>query len=128
MVAGPGVVIGRKGTLGKVFYVEGDYWPHDTTLWVKDFKSNEPRLVYYLFNSLDLKQLDSGAANPALNRKNVHPIKVAWPPVPQQKALLTMLDSLFEQSQRLRDIYQQKVAALDDLKKSLLHRAFGGAL
>jgi type I restriction enzyme, S subunit len=36
MVSGPGVIIGRKGTLGSVHYSEGDYWPHDTTLWSKD--------------------------------------------------------------------------------------------
>jgi hypothetical protein len=35
MVRGPGVIIGRKGSLGTVFYSEGDYWPHDTALWVK---------------------------------------------------------------------------------------------
>ncbi len=38
MVAGPEVVIGRKGTLGKLFYLENEFWPHDTTLWVSDFK------------------------------------------------------------------------------------------
>ena len=42
-VRGPGVIIGRKGTLGSVFYSDGDYWPHDTTLWVKDFHGNHPK-------------------------------------------------------------------------------------
>jgi type I restriction enzyme, S subunit len=46
---GPGVVIGRKGTLGTVFYSENDYWPHDTTLWVKDFHGNDPKYVYLAF-------------------------------------------------------------------------------
>src|SRR5438128_9572680 len=45
-VTGPGVVIGRKGALGTVFYLEGDYWPHDTTLWVKDFHGTDPRFAY----------------------------------------------------------------------------------
>jgi len=49
MVKAPGVVIGRKGTLGKVFYLDIDFWPHDTTLWVKEFKGNEPRFVLFLF-------------------------------------------------------------------------------
>ena len=48
---GPGVVIGRKGTLGTVFWSEGPYWPHDTTLWVKDFKGNDPRFVYYFLQT-----------------------------------------------------------------------------
>src|SRR5438552_3827260 len=44
-VQGPGVVVGRKGTLGSVHYVDGAYWPHDTTLWVKDFRRNDPRFT-----------------------------------------------------------------------------------
>jgi len=128
MAKGPGVVIGRKGTLGKVFYLENDYWPHDTTLWVKDFKGNDPRFVYYLFAGLDVKQLDSGAANPALNRNQVHPIELTWPHVARQKTLVETLDMLQEETQSLAAIYEKKLAALDSLKESLLHQAFSGEL
>ena len=128
MAKAPGVVIGRKGTLGKCFFINRDYWPHDTTLWVKDFKGNEPRFVYYLLLGLDVKHLDSGTANPALNRNQVHPIKISWPPVPQQQEFIRRFDSLAEETQRLESLYQQKVAALDELKKSLLHQAFSGVL
>jgi type I restriction enzyme S subunit len=128
MVQGPGVVIGRKGTLGKVFYLEHDYWPHDTTLWVKDFKGNEPRFVYYLFVGIDVKRLDSGTANPALNRNQVHLIAVTWPPIPHQRVFAAKFDALSEETRRLESIYQRKLAALDELKKSLLHQAFSGAL
>jgi type I restriction enzyme S subunit len=128
MVQGPGVVIGRKGTLGKAFYLETAFWPHDTTLWVKDFKENNPRLVYYFFVGLDVKQLDSGTANPALNRNQVHPIEVDWPPISRQAEIVDTLDALLEQTTRLASIYQQKLAALDELKKSLLHQAFSGQL
>jgi type I restriction enzyme, S subunit len=44
-VAGPGVIIGRKGTLGTVFIAPSNYWPHDTTLWVRDFHGNDPKFV-----------------------------------------------------------------------------------
>jgi len=128
MVQAPGVVIGRKGTLGKVFYLETDFWPHDTTLWVKDFKGNNPRFVYYFFTGLDVKRLDSGTANPALNRNLVHPIEVDWPPIPCQKAIVATLDSLSEETQRLETIYKQKLVVLDELKKSFLHQAFSGQL
>lgn len=128
MAIAPGVVIGRKGTLGKVFYLETDYWPHDTTLWVKDFKGNDSRFVYYFLIALDVKCLDSGTANPALNRNQVHPIEVVWPPVSQQKAIVTKFDTLSVETQRLEIIYQKKLAALDALKKSLLDQAFTGNL
>jgi type I restriction enzyme S subunit len=128
MAKGPGVVIGRKGTLGKTFYLESNYWPHDTTLWVKDFKGNEPRFVYYLFAGLDVKRLNSGAANPALNRNQVHPIEVTWPRVDQQKALVETLNALEVETQCLARLYERKLAALEALKKSLLHQAFSGEL
>ena len=53
-VAGPGVVVGRKGTVGAVHYVDCEYWPHDTTLWSKDLKGNNPRFVYYFLQTLGL--------------------------------------------------------------------------
>src|SRR5438067_13246308 len=44
---GPGVIIGRKGTLGSIHYCPGPYWPHDTTLWSKDLRGNDARFVYF---------------------------------------------------------------------------------
>ena len=128
MAKAPGVVIGRKGTLGKTYYLGCDYWPHDTTLWVKDFKGNVPRFVYYLLLGLNVKHLDSGAANPALNRNQVHPLKISWPPLSQQDEFTLRLDSLGEETQRLESLYQRKLTALDELTKSLLDQAFSGAL
>lgn len=93
---GPGVVLGRKGTLGSVFYLAEDYWPHDTTLWVKDFKGNLPRFVYYFFKSMsaDLLALDNATANPALNRNHVHPIEVFWPSRSMQESIVDILGAL----------------------------------
>ena len=128
MANGPGVVIGRKGTLGKVFYLETEYWPHDTTLWVKDFKGNLPKLAYYLFESLDVRKLDSGTANPALNRNQVHPIEIFWPVSEQQQEIVRALDSLSTESRRLARIYKSKDDALTMLKNALLSRAFHSEL
>ncbi len=66
-VRGPGLVIGRKGTLGTVHYLRQNYWPHDTTLWVKDFKGNNPRFLNYFLQMLKLENFDVGAANPTLS-------------------------------------------------------------
>ena len=128
MVKAPGVVLGRKGTLGKVFYLEKDFWPHDTTLWIKNFKGNDPRFVYYFFTGFDVSGLDSGTANPALNRNQVHPIEVDWPPIAQQSVIVSTLDALSEETHRLESLYRQKLEALDELKQSLLHQAFSGQL
>lgn len=127
-VNGPGVVIGRKGTLGKIFYLPGGFWPHDTTLWVKEFNNNHPHFVYYFFRSLDVVHLDTGTANPALNRNLLHPIRITWPPLSKQIQLAKTFDALEVETQRLESIYEQKLAALAELKKSLLHQAFNGEL
>ena len=80
MADGPGVVTGRSGSLGSVLYSSVDFWPLNTTLWVKEFKAVSPEYAYFLLQSLDLEQLNGGAAVPTLNRNDVHRIAVLWPP------------------------------------------------
>jgi type I restriction enzyme, S subunit len=128
MAKAPGVVIGRKGTLGKVFYLSESYWPHDTTLWIKDFKGNLPRFVYHFMRNLDVAHLDTGTANPALNRNVLHQIKINWPLVEMQTSLTDVFDQLEMNTERLASVYERKLAALDALKKSMLHNAFAGEL
>lgn len=93
---GPGVILGRKGVVGSVYYQTADYWPHDTTLWVKDFHGNSERFVYYFFRAFShrLAGLDVGSANPTLNRNHVHPIRVLWPPKPDQERIAEILGAL----------------------------------
>ena len=78
-VRSPGVVTGRSGSIGEVLYVQEDFWPLNTALWVKDFPRSEPLYAYYLLSSLDLKQFNSGAAVPTLNRNDIHGIQVLIP-------------------------------------------------
>lgn len=114
--SGPGVIMGRKGTLGRVYYVDGPYWPHDTTLWVKDFKGNDPRFVYYALSNLDIGHLNVGTASPTLNRNHVHPIPVMWPPdLADQRAIaatLGALDDKIDSNRRVIDRLEALGAAL----------------
>lgn len=103
-VKGPGVVIGRKGSLGTTFYLQSDYWPHDTSLWVKDFKGNDPKFIYYFLKALPLERLDSGSANPTLNRNFVHQVYILKPPLEVQvkiAAVLSALDAKIECNNRI---------------------------
>ena len=93
-VKGPGVVIGRKGTLGTAFYIEQDFWPHDTSLWVKEFNGNDPYYVYCLLGTLHLEKLDSGSANPTLNRNYAHQIPTRKVPVDMQKNISKVIRSI----------------------------------
>lgn len=102
--SGPGIITGRKGTLGKVFYYSGNYWPHDTTLWVKDYKSNYPKYCFYFLNLMRFETYDTGASNPTLNRNHIHKLKIPTiPPFPIQKkiaAVLSAYDDLIETNER----------------------------
>ena len=124
----PGVVVGRKGSIGTVHFIEDDYWPHDTTLWVKDFKGNDERLVAYLLTGLRLIELDTGTANPSLNRNIVHPIPISWPFSLDQRKIS---ETIFEFSNRCLGIeaeYATKLIDIADLRQSLLQKAFAGEL
>ncbi len=91
---GPGVVIGRKGSLGTAFYIDTDFWPHDTSLWVKNFKGNNEYYIYCLLLSLDLKRLDSGSSNPTLNRNIVHLISIHHHLRDEQEKIANVVRSL----------------------------------
>jgi type I restriction enzyme S subunit len=116
-VKGPGVVIGRKGSLGTVHYIPTDYWPHDTTLWVKDFKGNNPRYAAYLLETMRLKRFDTGAANPTLNRNIVHGEKIAIPPKDQQVEIGASLEAV----ESKLTIHEGRKRSFQDLFRALLH-------
>lgn len=123
-VSGPGVVIGRKGSIGSVHYVSSDYWPHDTTLWCKDFLGNLPKFVYYRLQLVDMKRLDSGAANPALNRNFLHAEVTSWPDVDEQQQIVEVLEAI----DRKIELHSRKRDVLGQLFESLLHKLTTGAI
>jgi restriction endonuclease S subunit len=121
---GPGVLLGRKGSVGNVHYSAVDFWPHDTTLWVKDFKGNVPLYVYYFFKQFPISDYEASAANPSLNRNNLHPVAVDWPPVELQRQFAER----FEAVEVHRSKFGTQFAELDQLFAALQHRAFRGEL
>ncbi len=118
MVKGPGVVIGRKGTLGKVHHLEQDFWPHDTTLWVKDFKGNDPAYVSYYLKRMRLERFNSGVSNPTLNRNTIHGEPVAIPSTSEQAVIGQTLLAV----DRKKGITDEKRKLLESLFGSILHR------
>ena len=127
-VRGPGVVIGQKGSLGTVFYSESDYWPHDTTLWVKDFHGNYPQFAYYFLQTMGFERLDAGASNPSLNRNHIHTIPVRWPPLPEQRriaGILSAYDDLIENCRQRIQILEAMARAL--YREWFVHFRFPGS-
>ncbi|MGL0821408.1 restriction endonuclease subunit S [Vibrio vulnificus] len=75
-VDGKGVVTGRYGTLGEMYYVEGKYWPHNTALYVQDFKGNDPKYIYYLLKCVGRIRTSDKSAVPGVNRNELHEMLV----------------------------------------------------
>ena len=95
MVKGPGVVTGRYGTLGQVFYIEQDFWPLNTTLYVRNFKGNDPRFISYFLRNIDFLAYSDKAAVPGLNRNHLHKARVRIPAdVVEQRAIAHILGTL----------------------------------
>ncbi len=107
---GPGVVTGRYGTLGQVFFIKEDFWPHNTTLFVRDFKGNEPLFIKYFLSTLQLDVRSAAAAVPGLNRNALHLLRVQVPPLPTQRkiaAILSAYDDLIENNARRIKILEE---------------------
>ncbi len=90
-VKAPGVITGRSGTLGVFQFATEDFWAHNTTLWVKDFKGNDPKFAYYLMQCLDFGLFNSGGAVPTLNRNVLRSFKIDAPPLPTQLKIASIL-------------------------------------
>jgi type I restriction enzyme, S subunit len=116
----PGVVTGLYGTLGEVFYVEEDYWPLNTALYVTDFKGNHPRFVaYFLQNVLRNYQSDK-AAVPGVNRNVLHELKVRTTDTKSQEKVADILsgyDDLIENNRR-------RMALLEEAARQLYREWF----
>ena len=94
MVQAPGVVTGRYGTIGNVYYVEKDFFPLNTTLYVQDFKGNDPRFTSYFLKTIDFWSCSDKAAVPGVNRNHLHELSASIPPVEEQKAIAHILGTL----------------------------------
>ena len=90
-VTGEGVITGRYGTIGEVFFSDDSFWPLNTTLYVEDFKSNYPKFIYYLLKTITFSSFSDKSAVPGINRNHVHLCKIKIPPLFVQCAIANTL-------------------------------------
>ena len=114
-VQAPGVVIGRSGSIGGGQYAADDFWPLNTTLWVKDFKGNNPRFTYYLLKGIDFTRFNAGAGVPTLNRNHIASLRVArFSPAEQVRiaSILSAYDDLIENNRRRIQLLEESARLL----------------
>lgn len=121
---GPGVLVGRSGSVGKVTWAASNYWPLNTSLWVKDFHGNTPEFVYRLLGNMDFSRYAAGVSVPTLNRNLVHPINVAVPSLAEQEEIAYILRTVEEKV----TIEENRKQSLEVLFKTLLHNLMTGKL
>lgn len=124
MAKAPGVITGRSGVLGKVFLELEDYWPLNTTLWVKEFRKATPAYAYELLRLLDFHSLNAGSAVPTLNRNHVHQLRQCIPDIRCIQKFEEIAISLHERVKQ-----NQKAAnLLSEIRDALLPRLISGQL
>lgn len=124
-IVGPGVVTGRSGTIGKVHFVEGAYWPLNTALYVQKFYGNYPRFIKYFLERFDLTRFASGAAVPTLNRNSLSAELVCTPDsVEEQKRIVGKLDALFTRIDTAIELLQENLISAKSLLASALFEKF----
>lgn len=91
----PCITIGRSGSVGKLFFYNEAIWPHNTSLYIKNFKKNNEKYIFYLLKTVDFERLCDSSVVPSLNRNFVYPIKVPfYDKLSDQQKIATVLSSL----------------------------------
>ncbi|MBN1929453.1 MAG: restriction endonuclease subunit S [Chlorobiaceae bacterium] len=116
------VIVGRKGTVGSLYWEDMPFFPIDTVYYVKG--KMPLTYCYYLLKTLGLDEMNTDAAVPGLNRNNVYRLPVIIPPQP----LIDMFDSIVDTLRRKIRINKENARTLASIRDALLPRLISGRL
>lgn len=120
----PVITTGRSGSLGTVLFSHQKAWPLNTSLFVKNFYSNSPYLVFYTLKSLKLENFNAGAGVPSLNRNHLQAIKIKVPPKNIQSQFDKIITDIFDQ----KLVLEESNLILQKTRNLLLPRLISGKL
>jgi len=120
LIRGPGIIIGRKGTVGQVALSKGDFWTIDTTYYVKLKEDGDIFFWFYLLQTLGLSQMNSHSAVPGLNRDDVYSILKEIPPLAEQRAIAKILSDLDDKI----ELNHQMNKTLESIVQAIFKRWF----
>lgn len=123
LAKGPGIVLGRSGaSFGQTHHCEKDFWPHNTALYVTDFRGNDSRFVFYRLSLVDFTRHNTGGAQQSLNRNFIYPITIPIPPIAEQRAIAEALRDV----DALLGAMDQLIAKKRDLKQAAAQQLLSG--
>ncbi|EGP4822778.1 restriction endonuclease subunit S [Enterococcus faecium] len=120
LVKGPGIVIGRKGTVGSLYYEKQDYFPIDTTYYIEKSDKYDLKYIFYLLNTLNLNKMNTHSAVPGLNRENLYSLMAK---VPEKKYQIKISEFLQQLDSKI-EINNQIISNLEELASTLFKRWF----
>jgi len=128
MASGPGVVTGRYGSTGKLFYIEDDFWPHNTALYVSEFHGNLPRYVFFLLHTLRYEEHSDKSAVPGIDRKDLHDIRVAKAPLDEQQPIVEAIDNDLADLAQAIDRIAAEIRLIGEYRERLIADVVTGKL
>lgn len=120
LVRGPGIIVGRKGTVGSVYYEQKDYFPIDTTYYIIPSDKYDLKFMYYFLKTQSLEKMNSHSAVPGLNREEVYKKSVMLPDINEQKLIADILSSLDDKI----ELNNQMNETLEEMAQALFKRWF----
>ena len=127
-VKAPGVAMGRYGSTEAVFYLEEDFWPHNTSLFVTKFYGNVPRWCYYLLRSISKVDHAGKSAVPGIDRKDLFDIVVAVPDYAQQLAIVRGIEALSLELNTAISKIETEIALIQEFRTCLVADVVTGKL
>lgn len=128
MANGPGVATGRYGSTGKLFYIEDDFWPHNTALYVSEFHGNLARYVFFLLHTLRYEEHSDKSAVPGIDRKDLHDIRVAKAPLDEQQQLVEAIDSDLTELDEAIEKIAAEIRLINEYRERLIADVVAGKL
>ncbi|GFO96243.1 type I restriction-modification system,specificity subunit S [groundwater metagenome] len=123
LVKGPGIVVGRKGTIGAVSWVDSDFWPIDTTYFVKTTNENVfLRWLFFRLKQENLSKLSQSDVVPGLKRELVYHLQIPLPPLPEQRRIAEILSA----ADRKLELERRRKEKLERVKKGLMNELLTG--
>ena len=125
LVDGPGILVGRKGTVGAVHYTNQSFWPIDTAYYVRPYTGDDMRFLRYLLEFLPLENLNAATGVPGLSRRDAYALRGVFPPPGEQAAIARILDAVDTAIERTRHMSERGRVLFQSLVTDLLCRGIG---
>lgn len=120
LVKGPGIIIGRKGTVGSLYYEKNDYFPIDTVYYIQESTEFDLKFLFYKLETIGLNQMNTHSAVPGLNREHMYSQVTVFPPIKEQKAIANILATLDKKIETNNEINKK----LDEMAKAIFKQWF----